>query len=380
MITRPTIKNVSLLQGLLIYVFISNLFCTSNEIICCKEDTQFREYQNSQKHLIVNDSISNVQYLADAFKETGMYFNTGFHFYKRGQANYFGYLNASKDSLVFINLLLNETKKISTAHFIDKNQKYTLRIINDTLHLVNTKTYTYSQVLIDSDFTLRSIKTLDLKFAFNSKKYFVNTNVAIDKKLIYEHPYLFLTYGNFKTKNNADSKAIMKINLETKTSKKILNYPAKYQTCDMFHFYSAIENISDSTFVLVFQKMDFLALVNKRSNNYDKVVDSFFNSQFMCYNSSKEENLAYTSKFFDNDESNDNLIYSNNNLYLIKQLRKAKRTDPPKVAILIFDNLLAFKSTIFADRLLARLSFPYNKGVAILNDSLNKVHYYDLSK
>jgi hypothetical protein len=328
----------------------------------------------------VKDSIINIEYFSDEFKKTGIYLNTGFQFYKRGDLIYIIYLNGDKDSLVFVNLFRTKIKKIPVSHLIGKNQKYTLKIIDDTLHLLNSETYKYGQIVIDSNFNLQLSQIVDLKFAFDSKKLFLNTNVVIDKKIVYERPYLFLTYGNFKTKNNIDTKMIMKIDIEKRTSKKVLEYPDKYKRCDMLDFYSIMENVSDSTFAIVFHKMDFLAVIDKQTAKYDRINDSFFNNQFMCYDRKQAANLAYTSKLYDNDESNDNLIYLNGSFYLLKQLGRENKTISPKIAILVFDNSLQHRLTLYGDHLLARLSFPYKNGIVVINDSLTKAHYYDFSK
>jgi len=364
------------------YLSLINFCCSEKKITCCVDSINSHKYQeyNPPTTSVVKDSIINIEYFSHEFKKTGIYLNTGFQFYQRGDSNYIIYLNGDKDSLVFVNLFQSKIKKVPINHLIGKNQKYTLRVINDTLHLLNSETYKYGQILIDSNFNLRLLQILDLKFAFTSKNLFLNTNVVIDKKIVYEKPYLFLTYGNFKTKNNIDSKMIIKIDLETKTSKKIIDYPNKYKRCDMLDFYSTIENVSDSIFALVFHKMDFFAIINKQTEKYARVNDSFFNSQFMCYDRNLAANLAYTSKLYDNDESNDNLIYFNRSFYLIKQLGRENKAISPKIAILVFDNTLQLRLTLYSDHLLARLSFPYKNGIVVINDSLTKAHYYDFSK
>ena len=356
-----------------------NFFCSTREVICCKENTEFHSYLQDQKAGL-KDSVVDIQYFSENFQKTGMYFNTGFHFYKKGSKSYISYLNAFKDSLVFINVFEKEIQKIPINTFIDKNQKYTLRIIGDTIHLINTGTYKYKQLIIDTNLRLKIIREYDLNYAFSSKKIFLNTNLVIDKKIIYQSPYLYLTFGNFTTRNNADSKIMMKIDVEKKKEVKILKYPYQYKSCDMQNFYSIVEDVSDSIFALTFQKMNFLALINKKEGKAIKMTENFFNSQFMCYDQKQEENLAYTSKFFDSDESNDNLIYSNNTFYLIKQLRRENKSAVRKIAILVFDSKLNYKTAVFGNKLLARLSLPYHSGIAVLNDSLNRIHYYDFSK
>src|SRR5690606_33146560 len=121
-----------------------------------------------------------------------------------------------------------------------------------------------------------------------------------------------------------------------------------------------LEPVSGNRFSLLFEKKDFLFILDGENENVLDTATVNFSNQFMCFDLSKESNLAYRNKFDLLDEQNSNLIYAYGHFYLIKRLRRKSKKDPVLAAIILLDNSLnqkAFK--ILSEGLEPRISFPY---------------------
>jgi len=361
----------------LIIFFLSS--CTGESKSCCKELSQSSPINKIPDSLKIDSNSVTTIHIDSIYNRTGQYANFGFQFFTTEGMHYLVYLNSSKDSLIFINLFDDKDYKMANMKGLIKSQgKYTIKFISDTLHIMDIEGYHYMQLKLMSDFRFEKIYESSLSKAIEPKHLFLNSNLVVDKKLAFFNPYLISFYGNYKTKNNMDSKAWIKINIQTGEKENFFDFPDEYRRCYQRDFYSLIEKISDSSVLAIFRKHNKIYQVNIFSGvtTYSSTGFSFY-SNYMCYDKTQEKNLAYTSKYDLLDEENSNLIWANDKIFLIKRLKRENKKDPVKCAILVFNKTLEHVATYFPDKSVwPRLSFAYKEGVLILSDSLTKAYYY----
>lgn len=290
-------------------------------------------------------------------------------------------MHARKDSVSFINILSGDNIAVSSIeHITQKKGKYCLRIYNDTLHLIETEKFQYYRCLIDSMFGIKVAQTLDLNQLLNLDGYYSASNLLIYKKIAYANSILFIPYGKYSKRNGMDKKAILRINLDNKKVTKILNYPSKYKSCDIRENYPSLEIVGNSL-ISVFKKDDRIAAININTGEETGYSSpTSFVNRYMCYDSDASSDLAYSSRYDLNDESNFNLIYNGNKYFLIKRLRKENKKDPVFCSVLVFNRDLKYIDTFFSGISVSpQMSFGYKNGIAIASFDLTKLIYYDFS-
>jgi len=365
----------------LIIFFLSS--CTGESKSCCKELSQSLPINKIPDSFKIDSNSIKTVHIDSIYNRTGLYANFGFQFYTKGDKYYLVYLNSSKDNLIFINLFDDKDYKMASMKgLIEKQGKYTIKFNSDTLHIMDIDQFHYMQLKLLGDFSFEKIYESGLSKAVRPKHLFLNSNLVVDKKLAFFNPYLISFYGNYKTKNNMDSKAWIKVNIQTGEKEKFFNFPDEYRRCYQRDFYSLIEKISDSSVLAIFRKYNKIYQVNIFSGITTYSSPAFsFHSNYMCYDKLQDRNLAYTSKYDLLDEENSNLIWANDKIFLIKRLKRENKKDPVKCAILVFNKALEHVATYFPDKSIwPRLSFGYKDGVLILSDSLTKAYYYGFKK
>ena len=360
-------------------IFVLLAGCADEIKNCCNQSQANGLQIEAPGSLKIDSTFVENPQMRAVYNTSGIYANFGFQFFIEDSSYYLVYLNSSKDSLVFINVF-NPTKfKIkNVSGFIKAKGKYTIKLISDTLHLLDIETYNYKQLKIKKDLALEKIYESNLSGAFNTTALFLNSNLVVDKKLVFFKPYLISFYGNYNSKNNLGSNVWMKINTNTGEKDEFFDFPAEYKQCYQRDFYTVLEKISDSLVLTIFRKLNKIYEVNIYSGKIIKTSSPFlFHSNYMCYNKEQEKNLAYTSKYDLLDEENSNLIFSGEKIFVIKRLVRKDKRDLVKCAILVFDEDLNHIATYYPNKpVQPRLSFGYKDGIAILSDSLNKTYYY----
>lgn len=303
--------------------------------------------------------------------------NLGFQVYYRNDKPNIVYLNESKDSLTFYNVLWSSDSRTVTAGAIfNPKGKYTWRIIGDTVHVVEMISKVYTAHLIQENYNFRLIRTADLSRIFG-KRYFLNSNVFVDQKIEYFYPWLFLHYGEFGETGMADN-VIVKVNVNDLQSKKIFEYSEKYKSCPPRVHYTILSRTQDGNIDVVFKKENTVYRINQEGDQVSISSGNPPNTNFMCFDWSKKENLAYTARYDKTDEDNLNVIHTDDLVIVIKRLRKEKTETPDTTALMIFDRDLRYKGTMtLKENVYPRMSFPHRNGVVIINSLLNKAYHYD---
>lgn len=363
---------------LLVVILMGCEVATNN---CCEDI--FRELPKSiPSRQYKPDSTSyDISHLKNIFSLTGFYANFGFQFTIRNDSLYLIYLNAEKDSLVFVNLRKKEQYKLKPLDEVaKKGSRYCNVILGDTLHLFNTKTFIYTKYIIDPRLELKKAMEVNLKDVLTDKNIFFASNILLNKRIAYSYPYLFLPFGKYNKRNGMDKKAVFKIDINSKLVEKVQDFPEKYKKCEVRENYPIVDVI-DSKVTVVFQKDDNIFSSDIISNKVlAKSTQTDFKNNYMCYSVESNEDLAFTSKYDLNDEQNINLLYIRDKYFLIKRLRKENKSDPAKCAILIYDRNLKYLSTFYPTiGVTPRLSFAFKNGIAIINDAFDRLYYYDFS-
>lgn len=350
--------------------------CKSNNCACTdsaytlSNDSLFRQ-------LKVDSGSLNTSEFASYFANQDRDSRFGIHFLNRKNSIYLIIMGKS-DTLNFIDIFDpgKSIKKYTGDFFHGMRDDYCLNLLNDTLHLINNRTFIYNQFSIDSNLNLQKILSFDLKEIIDFKNLFINGDLYIDKRILFVNPYLLIPYGHFRKKNNADKTALFSVNIVAKKMSRCLTYPERYRNCDTRVPYLSLEPVKPGSLIAVFQKSDRLYKIDPFSTRIDTASATFINN-FMCYNKKLVSNLSYTQKIDLNDENNVNIIFSDPFFYLVKQLRRNSRFESLRGSILVFNKTLDYLGSFTpSEHLSPRISFEYKNGIAIFNDSLTRIYHY----
>ncbi len=360
--------------GLLVVVFPG---CTMTGKCDCID----KGLQNIQQTDSLKPKIIGIEHLREAFTIHGIYSNFGYQFFNhRGQLTC-AFLNATKDSIIFVSLPESgKTVAVPTLGFIKKKTLYSVLISEDTIHLVDADRFIYHQISIGDSFLLKEVKTSLLSAYLSPKKYYFNTNTAIDKKMAYHYPYIIIPYGKIKKNQfSIDNKAALIIDLVSKQSNKAIDYPGKYKECFISLPYPLVTTSGNSV-ASVFLKSDKIQVTDLATGEKIRENDStYFPNNFMCPDLAAMENLAYSDKYQLADEENRNLVYSNGHYYIIKRIRKPNKDAANRCAILVFDEHLSYVRSYFpAESFSPRMAFPYAGGIAFINEKWDKLIIYEI--
>ena len=355
--------------------------CKSSKQLCCEasEVISYSQHPRMNENRFEIDSSINISHIRKKYSENPINRALGYFHFTKNEKNYLSYINVSMDSLIFINIIdSTDFHRSVITNYLNKGDAYNCRIINDTLHLINNRTFIYTQLKIHEDFSLTKIFILDLSKIINFKGLYLFGNYFIDKNIEFSYPHLVLTYGDFKTGNNNGKSVYFVIDIKTGDFKKRLDFPDKYKNCELRTPYSISEKINKDYIVTVFPKSDELFCWNIQTGTIKHEEHNFnFVSEFMCFHRDMNRNLAAARKYDLNDEDNSNLIYNGKYIYLIKRLRKETKNEPTKAAVLVFNDSLKHVGSIFPEyEAWPRMSFPYKNGIVLFGSNTYKAYYY----
>jgi hypothetical protein len=361
------------------YLVLFSLFlscCKQENKLCCVDNYKGGFYPAGIDTFFRTLNSFHVE-LKEQMDTTGLYLNMGFQIYTRNDSPYVVYANNKRDFLVFHNLLEpKHSKHISLRNILAPEGRYTWKIHNDTAHFIELSSKIYSSFIISDTLGFKKLRIADLSSAF-AKHMFLNSNVLVDEKLEYFHPWIFVQYGTFKTETNIGDKVLLKINVHTKKAERIMEYSDLYKNCPPRTHHILFTRSTENSLDVIFKKENAIYNIDLDGRIKSKSSKVTFPSAFMCFDRSLQKNLAYTAKYEQNDEENINLISVGDKKILVKRLRKDSRSASDTTALLIFDRNLSYNGiAILKEKLYSRISFPYKSGVLIINDSLTKANYY----
>lgn len=361
----------------------------SKENICCETGFTPDNYKIQDRDSINLNNTIGVSHIRREILQGSYYTNFGFHFFSRNDSFYICYMNPSKDSLIVLNIFdsLKIYKRGLSLGF-DRKSRFWGKVKNDTIHILSLKSMKeleevkYFRMHLKSNFDIHLVDSFILCDFVDCKRYFFNSNTYIEKTLEFNYPEIYISFGQFGRKILNNSKAIMVINVSTGTTQKILDYPARYHSCITYPVPITMLQLSDSnTIIAAFSKHDKLFRVNLHDHGILESEQPAFKSQFDCFEKKNLSNLAYANKFGIIDENNFNILVQQNKIFLIKRLRRTAKQEKEHAAILQFNDKLKYESVYFPkEALITPFSFNYRSGIAFLNDSINKVLYYNFTK
>jgi hypothetical protein len=289
-------------------------------------------------------------------------------------------MNAAKTALIISAIGLEEKIFVSdVSGIISRKDRLCNKIIGDTLHLITTDKFEYGKYHFDTAFQLHAVQKVNLKKEF-PKHSFINSNTILNKKIAYSYPYLFIPYGRYGTLNEVDKKAGMRIDVRDGSSEKMLEYPAKYNTCPDRYMYPVVDVVNEKLYSL-FLNDDYIYKTNIMTGETESATPISFTSHYMCFDEKQEENLAYANKYDLNNEMNINFIYNNDQFYIIKRLRKRDKKQPARCVILVFNKSLEYQFAFYPQHdVFPSASLAYKQGVLIFAHKLNEAYYYAFNK
>ncbi len=304
----------------------------------------------------------------------------GFHFIHSEGKYYMAAINQRVDTLFYINLFDSSVKFISLRNVVPTGVPYLIKISDNYLHMIDVKRHIYFGIKIDSDFIPRPQWKVDLEHFVDFKDKYLNPNFSSDDYLEFIGSKLVIPYGVYGRKTFTEKQTpFMYFDTITKKVSYGFSYPPEMRCRTFQGILVNIKKISDSSLLAVYPKINSIVQFNIKTNTVELRNNSFeFQSHFICFNRDFETVLSYVSKYDLNDEENTRVIVSNEGYYVVKRLRKINKTDFLKCAILKFDKNLNHTGTYLPNELVSpRLSFAYKNGVAIFNENLDKLYYYD---
>lgn len=293
--------------------------------------------------------------------------NNNFYFLSKKSNNIFSY-NLENKNLQSI---------VSAKSIIGKNKLYSILLQGDTLHFldVSKKKYLKCDIINQIPIPIDSINFSDFE---GFKNY--NINIMAGKPgLVYEWPYLWLQYGHWKKYNYIDSKAYLRINLNTKEFVKALDYPTCFHCCYQYLPTSSMVLIGNKRTACLFDYYDKIFISSAPYQYYDTSFLMNHECKMVNFNKKEENNLGYVRKYLENAETNLQLAFTNDMLIALKRNGKDKLTDKPTFSIFVFDEFL---NEIFNQKLPFSLpEYPsivsYKKGFLLFNESFKKAYYYE---
>ncbi|GEM_PF-3023888 len=253
---------------------------------------------------------------------------------------------------------------------------------SDTLFTIQWKDRTYlKRYRLNEGQGLQLVDSVD----FGTYPEFKNCNLSfvIGKRgLLYKYPYLYFQYSHSKNDNYLDDKAFARFNVVDKSLTKIINYPSCYY-CS--YIYLATGNIAvsgNAEPVVLFDYYD--ALIPETKQGYIEYPLRHSVSRpcaMFGYDESKKGNIAYVRRYLNKNELNMALIPTKQgNWVALQRLARNSFYEKPVYQVYVFNN--SFKQ-LSVDTIHYKLSHdpfiaPYKDGFITINDSLNKIIYYEI--
>lgn len=278
-----------------------------------------------------------------------------------------------------------ETAKFDTALSLEKipgmDGAFVTLFQGDTLHVISQSDARYSRYLISH----KAVTILDT-FDLGHKRALKNAMISFivgRQGMAYQFPLVFLKYGVHSERTNfIDRSAYLAFNIQTKSIEKLIPYP----TC----FYCSGTYLPTSTFVpnppgglvVVFDYIDSLYF-------YDHGGKLLFSKPILhppgdtctrvTFQRSKSHNLAYIRKYISKNEVNIFLGKTSSEFISIQRMGKANLHQKDAFQVFVFDSA---GNQIYTEKLPSNLkSFVgYKNGFLGLNDSANRILYYDFTK
>lgn len=299
----------------------------------------------------------------------------GVNFYQRKDSLFLVYVSMN-GYINFIDPKDSTHKRRSFFPYEAGNNRVVLmRVIGDTIHLVDQKDQIYYQLSINQDYTTTRIKRLPLNSFVNIPGWFVHYN-PVAKQFDYQYPYLALPYGKTNGKNLMDTSACLLINTETLEVRSLLPVPQCYQSC-----YVEDENTS-----LAFQDNDIVGMFSYYGSFLRQKLDGSivrqthlpFCDSFPVYDPDKVTNLAYKRNYeLRNSRNVYVMVLEDRSVVVVKRRKKEQVNAPNTYRLYRYDaNGKLTNTGVTDERILPWSITPQKKGFLAVNDSLTKMISY----
>ena len=378
---------------LLLFIYI--LSCTTEKPNCCNDSFQAGAYDSIPRNTLVSSDSFSTSHLKIFLNKNGYYLNFGMHFFKKDDSPYIAFMNGTKDSIVFINL--TDSNKLfirSVSHLLNghnSNTRFHTGLVNDTMHIIETIFNTkdgnrlfYKQLIITDSLTIKKIKSIEISSMISDKEQIsLKTNTAMGGILTCQNGKIIIGYSKFNWKNNDRGERVLKvINIPENKSTSLMKLPQKYIDCDVYPSMTPmVLNMTKEVLIVGFNQSDKLYKVNSQTELIEEGQETTFRNHFMCFDIANWSNLAYTHKISLLNETNVNLLKVNNNLYLIKRLRRLEKSEPEHCAIVEFNNQLQQLNTYFLKEVVnPSFSFEFNNKLIFIDNAIQKAYTYEFSK
>jgi hypothetical protein len=361
--------------SLALFFFLSMLFGCSSKCTC-NEVSNNKSYRDTLPNLFKIDTQA-IQVSKSIPKTKRPNFSFGFTIYNKKDVLYLTYVSLD-GQLVFTNLY--DSNQVFLSPFplrATKKDFVMMRILGDTLHLINSKDTSYFKFVIKDDFSTDLVQKINLNSIVQEENWFVHFNNIGGKQFDYCYPYLVVPYGKRNGTNLYDDNACMLFDIKAKRVKKLLPFPECYNSCYLHN-----ENVSvvvDTNKVLgLFSYFDLFSEVNIQSNAISQ-HELPWGEKFAEYDRNEIRNLAYVRKYEALNELNVNLfLLKDKSVIVVQRLSKKKISDPFQYRYFHFD--LKSQPVSFGmlpESILNGLTIPYKSGFIVFNDSLSKSYYYE---
>jgi hypothetical protein len=324
--------------------------------------------------------LFQVDSLRTIIKENGMNAMFGWHIYISNDDTLLTFLTDDRNLIKFDIQRNTIRSKLSLSSLTQLNGTYVSYLRGDTLLQIKQKGNIYYKYVLNSQSNPKLIES----FNIGDSPLFKNCDLSFivgRQGVVYNPPFLYFKYGIQSEKDNFISNtAYVEFNTVDKTMRKMVSYPACYHCCRVYLPTSSMAILSNGQPVVMFDSFDALFFIDKNGLLKDNspVVHRVGDScKMQAFDESQHENLSYVRKYLAKNEVNTALLKTPANQLLVVQ-RQGKRTlyDESVFRIYLFDTS---HNQIYSSEIPYKLSnvLEYKNGIIALNDSLNKVYYYD---
>lgn len=286
----------------------------------------------------------------------------------------------SKDKrLIAINLESGVKKyDVSIKSLLPANGVYSLFLRHDTLHILNINRNVYSRYHFLHDTMAMLVDSINMT---NYKEF---KNCAINlipgrPALIYRQPYVWIQYAHLKRKNFIDSKAYLRLDLRTKTLDKVIAYPACYHCSYQYLATSTLAISEKGNAFCLFDYYDQIYKLHQDSSK-GRASKLLHKCEMKGYQKGKSNNLAYTRKFLQNEETNWGIVVMpGQNIVALKRNKKNSLQERSFYSMFLFNESL---EQIHSEKIMEYIGespffLNYKNGFLLINDSVTQSFFYE---
>ncbi len=198
-----------------------------------------------------------------------------------------------------------------------------------------------------------------------------------------ESPKVIFNYGSLRNERTGyldKENNLIVLDPAKKTFQKIGFYPKEFFKKKKYYTGTIFDTDTAGSIYFTYDLNDSIFRIDKQG----KILSRgrlHPNSNFIDFDWSKEENLAYVRKYSSNTELNLYLkVISNERVLIIKQLSNKNILQKAKYKYFLLDsNLRIINADTIRRDVYPRLAYEYKKGFILLSDSLNKAFYYEIN-